>query len=200
MNILFVCTGNTCRSPMAEAMLESKTNKFKTKSAGIYASPGSPVSNGTKEVLSDANIKLDHASKQVTQKLIDWADVVLTMTHEHKQLLRKEFPSNQSKYYTLKEYNKADEERALNHYFLALKNLKEKQALFKEPSENFKTELAREVAITEFVKEELTKVREIEQELSKENVQDPFGQSKQVYEKTYQELKLELNKLISRGG
>src|SRR5690625_7007731 len=84
MNILFVCTGNTCRSPMAEAVLKNKSSEFKVTSAGIHASPNAPLSEGTKTVLENESIKLDHKSQQVTSDLITWADVVLTMTHSHR--------------------------------------------------------------------------------------------------------------------
>ena len=52
--ILFVCTGNTCRSPMAEAILKSKKiDGVEVKSAGIYAATGSEASAHAKKVLED---------------------------------------------------------------------------------------------------------------------------------------------------
>src|SRR5699024_9386654 len=108
MNILFVCTGNTCRSPMTEAVLKNKSNEFKVKSAGIHALPNANYNEGKNEVLENESIKLDHRSQQVMRDLITWADVVLTITHSHKDLLTKLLANDQTKYYTIKEYNKAE--------------------------------------------------------------------------------------------
>src|SRR5699024_2753426 len=149
MNILFVCTGNTCLSPMAEAVLKNKSSEFKVKSAGIHASPNAPLNE---------SIKLDHKSQQVKSDLITRTDVVLTKTHNHKDLLTKLFPNDQTKYFTLKEYNKAKENRALSRHKIALDELKRKEAKFVEPEKGFATELQRELAITDFVKKELEKI------------------------------------------
>src|SRR5699024_6701199 len=175
----------------AEAVLKNKSNEFKVKSAGIHASPNAPLSEGTKKVLENESIKLDHKSQQVTSDLITWADVVLTMTHSHKDLLTKLFPNDQT------EYNKAEKNRALSRYKIALDELKKKEAKFVEPEKGFATELQRELAITDFVKKELEKIQEIQQDLFTEDIQDPFGQDHAVYQVTYEELKNEINKLIN---
>ena len=102
MNILFVCTGNTCRSPMAEAILRSKKPGWHVKSAGLYANPGEPASIGTITILTEKGIKHEHVSSQVTEELLNWADTVLTMTSSHKQLIDIHFPQFREKVKLLK--------------------------------------------------------------------------------------------------
>ncbi|EMA6343282.1 low molecular weight protein arginine phosphatase [Bacillus cytotoxicus] len=103
--VLFVCTGNTCRSPMAEALLRHYgRGNFEVQSAGVFASPGSDASLHAKEALAKKGISINHASKQVTETLIDWADIILTMTENHKQLLLGYYPKVKEKLHTLYEF------------------------------------------------------------------------------------------------
>lgn len=105
MNIYFVCTGNTCRSPMAEAILKSKSlPNIHVKSAGIYALEGGGMSENARVVLMDENIHHEHVSKQIDEQDIDWADVILTMTSAHKEILIRAYNQARDKTYTLKEY------------------------------------------------------------------------------------------------
>ncbi|WP_413377929.1 low molecular weight protein arginine phosphatase [Alkalihalobacillus sp. 1P02AB] len=101
--ILFICTGNTCRSPLAEVLLKDKAgSRFEVQSAGIYAFPGSPASAGTTEVLENRNLTADeHLSQAVTLDLLDWADVVLTMTESHRQQLVSQYLEHAIKTYSL---------------------------------------------------------------------------------------------------
>ncbi|WP_368503081.1 low molecular weight protein arginine phosphatase [Alkalihalophilus sp. As8PL] len=112
-NILFVCTGNTCRSPLAEALLRHRMGtEIEVKSAGVHAFPGSPASEGTRLVLEDKGIQHSHQSQPVTNDLLEWADVILTMTSGHKELVSSQFSEYQDKVHTLKEYVGIPSQRA----------------------------------------------------------------------------------------
>ncbi|PEX88660.1 low molecular weight protein arginine phosphatase [Bacillus cereus] len=100
--VLFVCTGNTCRSPMAEALLRHHgEGKFEVQSAGVFAYPGSDASVYAKEALIEKGISINHASKQINETLLDWADIVVTMTENHKEIVRGHYPNIEQKVYTL---------------------------------------------------------------------------------------------------
>jgi len=103
---LFVCTGNTCRSPMAEALFrklvadklgcseEELTEKgFVSVSAGLAAYPGSGPSPEAVEVLKLQGIDLSpHESQPLTPRLLSQADYVFTMTKSHRDTILWEYP------------------------------------------------------------------------------------------------------------
>ena len=88
-NILFVCTGNTCRSPLAEAIARNRLEErgwdhVRVASAGTGASWDAPASQGSLQAASDIGLDLsDHRSQPLTKKLVDEADVILAMTPAH---------------------------------------------------------------------------------------------------------------------
>lgn len=102
--ILFVCTGNTCRSPMAEAALKAELKKrkiswYSVQSAGLHAREGSPISEGSAFVLKEAKIPVSakFKSRQLTEKMVAEAYAVVCMTEEQRNLLA-EFPNVTSMY------------------------------------------------------------------------------------------------------
>ncbi len=87
MNILFVCTGNTCRSPMAEGYVNSLLGNYTAKSCGIFAD-GSAISQNAQAVMAEIGIDLSsHKSSPLTDGLVKWADRIICMSASHKDIL-----------------------------------------------------------------------------------------------------------------
>lgn len=116
-HIMFVCTGNTCRSFMAEyiyrSMLEKRMGKgdisacaIKVSSAGVFATDGSAGTVMAEEVLK-CEYDIDgtnHRARLLTYDMAHEADIILTMTEGHKLAILRCFPELASKVFTLAEY------------------------------------------------------------------------------------------------
>lgn len=89
MKLLFVCSGNTCRSPLAEAIArrllsDASRNDVTVASAGTNAWDGSPPSDGAMLVGMEQGLDLsEHRSRQLTEEIVSEADLILVMATSH---------------------------------------------------------------------------------------------------------------------
>lgn len=109
MKILFVCTGNTCRSPMAEGILRYIAKEqgldIEVTSAGIAVYENAYAAINSIDVMKAIDIDIsDHKSNQVDKNLIEDADLILTMSSGHKYAILSKFPLYEDKIYNLLEY------------------------------------------------------------------------------------------------
>lgn len=92
--IVFVCTGNTCRSPMAEIIMKNKIKQagitdIRVSSAGLSVAAGSKMNENSFKALKLLGYKpYGFKSKVLTKKIMKSADVVICMTEEHKRYLQ----------------------------------------------------------------------------------------------------------------
>ncbi|MGG6313421.1 low molecular weight protein arginine phosphatase [Paenibacillus macerans] len=187
MRILFVCTGNTCRSPMAEGMLRKLARErgldLQVRSAGVAAMKGAPISRHAEAVLRDHGIADFFESTPLYAELAEWADLILTLTQGHKRQVVQAHPGTAEKIYTLKEYV-ADDAKAQAE-------LEELQRLITD------RELAR-VLGRDWPAAEDRRLRELQQRMPAYDISDPFGGSRADYDRAAAEIRAALEKLISK--
>lgn len=108
-HIMFVCTGNTCRSPVAEYLFNQAAEKnnlgYFATSAGISAFDGRPASLNSKIIMEENNIDISKfKSSQLTLEMVEEADLILTMSELHKSSILNSVPNAKSRVFTLTEY------------------------------------------------------------------------------------------------
>jgi protein-tyrosine-phosphatase len=107
-SVLIVCTANQCRSPMAMAILRSKTGQlpgeWKIESAGTWAAEGAPANQKTQQVVAELGLDLhDHKSRIVTREMVAAFNLILVMEAGQKEALQIEFPEAASRTFLLSE-------------------------------------------------------------------------------------------------
>jgi len=112
--VLFVCTGNTCRSPMAEGILKKLSRErnlpVEVFSAGLAAFVGAPAAPEAVEAAREKGIDLSgHQSQPLSKNLVVESDLILTMTAKHKEMILKKMPSLEGKVFTLAGFSGAED-------------------------------------------------------------------------------------------
>lgn len=146
--ILFVCTGNICRSPMAEYYLrkrlaEKNVSGVEVDSAGIMALNSIPAADEAWEVMHACGISLDgHFSSPITLEKVQEADLILVMEKAHKKLIETRIPRLIDKIDLLGSYLAGDgEEEILDPYGFEKAVYQKSFAQIKEAVENLLKEI-----------------------------------------------------------
>ncbi|GGD92810.1 low molecular weight protein arginine phosphatase [Paenibacillus nasutitermitis] len=187
--ILLVCTGNTCRSPMAEGILKELAKKrgrpLEVRSAGVSTVDGLPVSVHAAGVLRKREASCPSSSKALDGGSVVWADLILTMTTSHKRSLLQRFPHAVDKTYTLKEFVGSDEK--------VLADIAELEALYTEWQ-------MKQVLGQQMTSGERDRLLELEKRIPNFDIADPFGGSMEIYERSADEIEAALQKLLDKLG
>lgn len=221
-NILFVCTGNTCRSSMAEAMLKDmmKGEDVHIYSRGVSAIENMNASKQAIRVMENMGIDMRaHKSKLLTKKDVDKADIILTMTTNHKSLVLNLYPSSKEKLYTLKEFaNKdVDIDSILDEINEIYKDInKKRNRLMQERKgevgrlQERKRELLKEIEkiddelrewhrdIESELEDEKAKIINLQREIPELDIEDPFGGPTSEYGRSAEAIKKALEKIIDK--
>ena len=105
--VLVVCTGNTCRSPMAEGWLNHKLagKGWVAESAGVAAWGGDPASPEAVEVMREIGVDISaHRNRPLTRALVDEAAIILAMTDGHRREIERHFPEAAAKVRLVKSF------------------------------------------------------------------------------------------------
>jgi len=104
-SILTVCTGNICRSPMAQALLAHALPGMRVLSAGTHAVIGAEADPLAQAVLAPKGIRLDsHRAQQITAPLCQQADLILVMEDVHRQWVQHTFPFTRGRTFRVGEH------------------------------------------------------------------------------------------------
>jgi protein-tyrosine phosphatase len=107
-SVLFICSANICRSPMAmgllRSLIEDSSDQWKIESAGVWDMGNQQVAVNTQLVLKERGIDLnDHTSRAVTGTMLSEFNLVLVMEDIHKEVLNLAFPEYTDRIYMLSE-------------------------------------------------------------------------------------------------
>ena len=114
-HVLFLCTGNICRSPLGEGILKHKLEQKRigsvtVSSAGTYGLSGSPAESHGVEVAAQHGIDIsDHIARHVTREMLDGADLVACLAMDHIIEAGAVLPNGNAKYRLLSDFGPSKE-------------------------------------------------------------------------------------------
>jgi ribose 5-phosphate isomerase B len=110
--VLFVCTGNICRSPMAAGLFNvrakdlGEAQEFAAESAGTRGVEGAPASAYGIQMMAQRHVDIQaHRGRSVTREMMEQSSVVIVMTMSHREALAAEFSKFRSKIHMMSELN-----------------------------------------------------------------------------------------------
>lgn len=106
-NVMFVCTGNICRSALAECLFNHNERVqelgLRANSSGVGAMVGHSADPAVRQLLGREGVEgHSHIAQQINQELVDGADIILVMEAHHRQAVLAQFPSARSKVFLLR--------------------------------------------------------------------------------------------------
>lgn len=108
-NILVVCVGNICRSPMAEALLKQRYPDKAVDSAGVGALVGHPADPAALEIMTERQLDItNHMAKQIDENLAKKADIIFTMSDSQTKWIEERWPFCRGKTFKLGHWQDKD--------------------------------------------------------------------------------------------
>jgi len=105
-NIMMVCIGNICRSPIAEVLLKHQQPQLNVFSSGLGALVGKPADPKSVDLMTAKDIDLNnHCAQQINSVLVSASDLILTMEQKHVDAIQAKFPEARGKVHLICKWN-----------------------------------------------------------------------------------------------